>query len=47
VSTPARVVHARLDRGATWERIEVEDQVWNGTSAQGADAVADALQSLD
>ena len=41
------VVHASLDRGATWERIEIEDRDW-GDSVEGiADALDDALRPLD
>jgi hypothetical protein len=40
------VVHVSLDGGATWERIEIEPRDWDGTSAQAADALADALAEL-
>jgi hypothetical protein len=41
------VVHASLDRGATWERIEVEDRDRGETTAVIADALEDALRELD
>ncbi len=40
------VLHASLDYGATWERIEVEDRNWDGTIAQTGEAIADVLESL-
>ena len=41
------IVHASQDRGATWQRIEIEDRPWDGTTVQVAAAIADALPSLD
>jgi hypothetical protein len=41
------VLHASLDRGATWERVEIEDRSWDGTLAMTADALTDALRQLD
>lgn len=40
------VVHASLDRGATWHRIEVGQRNWNTTGVI-ADALADAMRQLD
>ena len=42
-----RVVHASLDRGATWERIEIEDRDWGDRVEVIADALEDALRPLD
>jgi hypothetical protein len=41
------VVHASLDRGATWERIEIEDRDWADTTEEVADALEDALRPFD
>jgi hypothetical protein len=40
-------VHASLDRGATWERVDIEDRVWDDTTEQISDALVDALRQLD
>jgi hypothetical protein len=41
------VVHASVDRGATWKRIQIEDRNRDGTLAQAGPAIADALGQLD
>ena len=41
------VVHASLDRGATWERIEVEDRDWGDTTQEIHDALADVMRQLN
>lgn len=41
------VVHASLDRGATWQRIEIEDRNWDDSLAQAGAAIADALAGLE
>lgn len=42
-----KVVHASLDRGVTWERVEVEDREWDDSAAARDDALADALQEVE
>lgn len=42
-----RVVHASLDRGATWERAEIEDRNWGDTVDVINDALADALRQFE
>lgn len=41
------VVHASLDRGATWDRIEVAQRDWGDTTGVIADALADVMRQLD
>lgn len=41
-----RVLHASLDRGATWSRIEIDDRASNGSLAMIEAALADAVQQL-
>ncbi len=40
-------VHASLDRGATWERVEVDNTGYNDTIAHSGLAIADALRPLE
>jgi hypothetical protein len=40
------VVHASLDGGATWQRIEIEDRNWSGTIQEGVIAIRDVLDEL-
>lgn len=40
------VVHASLDRGATWQRITVAARDWQDTSTGSQDAIADLMRQL-
>lgn len=40
------VMHASLDRGATWERIEIGDPNWGDSLDEIADALLEALGPL-
>jgi hypothetical protein len=41
------VVHASLDRGATWQRVKVRDRDWSDpTMVEIADALAEAMRQL-
>ena len=39
-------VHVSVDGGATWQRIEIEDRNWDGTTAMVKAALADALAQV-
>jgi hypothetical protein len=41
-----KVLHASVDRGVTWERVEVGDRSWGDSVAVINDALADALREL-
>jgi hypothetical protein len=41
-----RVVHASMDRGATWERIVIEDRDWGDSLDVMVDALEEALRPL-
>jgi hypothetical protein len=42
-----KVVHASLDWGATWERVEIANRNWDGSVEATNDAVADALREVE
>jgi hypothetical protein len=44
---PPLAVHASLDLGATWDRIQIEDRAWGDSLVEIADALEDALSELD